>query len=568
MMTSKGFKRIFLVGMSMSMLIPQVGYSFGESQISAVTNQETPVSLLKPGWANFFLHQSSLKSFYETRGYSAAWVDSSGSPNSAAKSLRTALKNAFKQGLNPEDYWDETMETMYTAGNIQSAWITFELAASEAVIRYASHLSNGRFEPKDIDNDIKFTQRKFTKYSVLNSVIGSGNIEDSLNKTFAPKHPQYTNLISLLDELYARKTMGGWSKIQNTKFTKGASSPAIAQIRTRLKELGYDVAQGNTTYDSELVEAIKKFQEANTMSVDGVIGTEVLNSLNKTPSELIQQVEVNLEKLRWLPEQLEARHAFVNLATTNFVLMDNGQKAYDFKTINGQVFRRTPSMRDVMHYVELNPTWTVPHSIATKDKLNKIKADPGYVSRSKMKLHDSATDREVDPYSVNWANVSKQNFGYYLVQQPGYRNALGVVKFPLTNGWAIYLHGTDDYTLFDRGNRLISSGCIRLENPLEFADYILKDNIKIANLKYGNNRDPNWPLSKIQSVVPKKDGDEPDPNHLRRRIEMEKPVPVYTLYLTAVKDDSGRVQFVEDLYGQDYRVWQAIKDNRKGKELF
>lgn len=568
MMKSTWFRKTFLLGMSMTMLIPQVGYSFGESQISSVTSSASPFSLLKPGWANFFLHQSSLKSFYETRNFSAAWVDSSGKPNGAAVSLRATLKNAHRQGLNSEDYWDSSMEAMYSANNMANAWITFELAATESLIRYVSHLSNGRFEPKEIDDDIKFTQRKFTKYSELNSVVSSGNLEDGLNKTFSPKHSQYAALISLLNELYARKAMGGWSKISATKLSKGDNSAAIVQIRERFSDLGYPVSQGSSSFDSELQDAVKKFQEANTMSIDGVIGGEVLNSLNKSIEDRIIQIEVNLEKLRWLPEQLESRHAFVNLATTNFTLMDGGKKAYDFKTINGQVFRRTPSMRDVMHFVELNPTWTVPHSIATRDKLARIKADPGYVARSNMKLYDTATDREVDPYSVNWSNVTVQNFGYYLVQQPGYRNALGVVKFPLTNGWAIYLHGTDDYTLFDRGNRLISSGCVRLENPLEFADYILKDNIKVTNLKYGNNRESNWDLARIQSVVPKSDSDRPDPKHLKRRIEMNNPVPVYMLYLTVVKDESGRIQYVEDLYGQDYRVRQAIKNNRKSNELF
>lgn len=562
------FKKTFLIGMSMAMLAPQLGHAFGETQIRTFATQANPVKLLKPGWANFFLHQSSLNSFYETRGYSAVWVDSNGRPNSAAQALRAALKEAHLQGLNPAEYWDSTMEGMMTAQNIASAWITFELAATEALIRYVSHLSNGRFEPKELDDDIKFTQRKFTKFAQLNAAVSSGDIKNNLN-SFAPKHDMYKRLLSLLQELHARKEMGGWQKISSDKkLTQGVSDPSIAQIRSRLQEMGYEVSQGSNSFDSELLEVIKKFQADSTMQVDGVIGSQVINSLNKSVNDRIQLVELNLEKLRWLPETLESRYAFVNLATTNFTLMDQGKKAFDFKTINGQVFRRTPSMRDVMHFVELNPTWTVPHSIATRDKLNRIKADPGYVAKSDMKLYDSNTDREVNPQAVNWANYSKTNFPFYLVQQPGYRNALGVVKFPLTNGWAIYLHGTDDYSLFERGNRLISSGCVRLENPLEFAEYILRDNVKVENLKYGNNRDPNWPLSKIMSVVPQGDGQKPDPGHLRRRIEMTKPVPVYMLYLTAVKHEDGRVQFVEDLYGSDYRLNQALKDNRIGKELF
>lgn len=574
-------KKSFVLGMSLAMLAPQLSYGFGESDvIQNSLTRDTGVNFFKPGWANFFIHKDTLRSFYEQRAYQAVWIGADGKPNAMAHALKAALKNAGTQGLNPDDYWDSSLEQMYTAKKIEQAWITFELAASEALVRYATHLSTGRFDPTEIDTDIKFTRKKFTDYAELNAAVtGGASVLASALERFAPSHPRYVDMKQLLVYFKDIQSKGGWGVLQapSKRVQRGVTDPIVGKLRARLNQLGYRVSSaGGDQFDEEMDQVIRQFQTVNNMSVDGIVGNEVLKFLNKSVAERITQLEVNMEKLRWLPKNLESRHIFVNLATTEFNFFDEGQKVFHFRTINGQVFRRTPSMRDVLNYVELNPTWTVPRSIAVNDKLSLIRQDPGYLAKNNMKLmdprvgssQDESGDGVVDPYSVDWSKVTKHNFPYYIRQEPGYNNALGVIKFPLTNIWAIYLHYTNDAHLFGESKRHLSSGCVRLEKPFEFAAYILRDNVQTRGLKFGNTTDSYWPLDKITSMVPLAPDQRPNPDHLQRRIELKKSIPVYMLYLTVDRDEKGAIRFVDDVYGQDIRVGKTMRSIKNGEELF
>lgn len=565
-------KKSLILGMSVSLLAPSFSHAYGESSvIQGYLARQSLVPLIKAPWGNFILHQDSLNKLYSQRSYQAIWVDSSGRPNSMAQGLKSLLLKVERHGLFSEDYWDVEVENLFKAANAnQKNWITFELAASEALIRYVTHLSVGRFDPDSIDSDIKFKRKSFNEFAELNAVLASGSssLASGLDR-FAPKHPRYKDMMQMLAQLREIKAVGGWNAIVSPgiQLKKGVANPAVTQLRTRLNQLGYRVSNaGGDLFDAELDQVVRQFQTKNGLDVDGVIGTrsEVLRSLNFSVNQRIVQVEVNMEKLRWLPRDLESRHVFVNLAMTEFNLFDGDQRPFHFKTINGQSFRRTPSMRDEIKFVELNPTWTVPHSIAVKDKLSELKKNPGYLKKNNMKLLDASSDSVVDPYSVDWSKVSSRNFSYYIRQEPGRNNALGVVKFPLTNPWAIYLHDTNDHNLFEENKRHLSSGCVRLEYALDFAAYILADNVvrdKVTGEDY-------WPLEKIKSVVPEQQGEVANEADFQKKLYLKQPVPVYFLYLTVDRAEDGALRFVDDVYGQDTRVAKALQNKKIGGELF
>lgn len=563
MLLKSWLSKTFIVGMAFSVGLPTVANAFAEpSVIQSYVGRQAVVPLIKPSWGNFILHSDTLNKLYTLRGYQAIWVDSNGVPNAMAQKLKAILLAADRQGLSVSDYWDIEVENLFKASqNNQKNWITFELAASEALIRYVTHLSVGRFDPELIDTDIKFKKKEFTEYAELNAAVNSGvnGLLSSLDG-FAPRHPQYQDLLRVLEQLKDLKARGGWAAIESPGFQlkRGVSDPVIARLRDRFNLLGYRVSNaGGNIFDQEFEEVVIKYQSMNGLDADGIIGvrSEVLRALNFTVNQRIGQVEVTMEKLRWLPKNLEQRHIFVNLATTEFRLFDEYGKVFHFKTINGQPFRRTPSMRDQITYVNLNPYWTVPRSIAIKDKLPLLKADSQYLQKHHMLLVDEATDEVVNPSGIDWKQMTARDFTYYIRQLPGPDNALGVVKFPLQNPWAIYMHDTNDKPLFGESKRHRSSGCVRLEQPLELAAYLLRDQ-------------PEWSLESIKQFVPQSKDEDVSSGRLNKIVSLKKAMPVYFLYLTVEKNEDGSMRFVDDVYGQDTRLSLALQNKKKPNEVF
>lgn len=554
-------KRSFTVGMAMALMAPVWTHGYGEaSVIKNYLSRPGQVPMIKPSWGNFIIHTDTLTKLYSLRSFNAIWVDSDGRPNRMALALKSYLLTADRQGLISGDYWDADVEDLFVAAQSnQKNWITFELAASEAMIRYATHLSVGRFDPESIDSDIKYKKKDFGEYAGLIEAINAGpeKIGAGLDR-FAPSHKRYADLVLALNQLRVVKNKGGWATLASpaSNIKLGVTSPLIEQIRERFNQLGYVISPVGATADAEFDRVLREFQANNGLRVDGVIGTrsEVLRVLNYSVNQRIAQIEVNMEKLRWLPRVMEARHIMVNLATTEFNLFDGDKKIFDFKTINGQPFRRTPSMRDVLFRIILNPPWRIPDSIAVKDKIPALQKDLSYLQKRNMKLMDARTNTEVDPAAINLSDISIRNMPYYIRQNPGYNNALGVMKFDLRhNPWEIYLHDTDERGLFVESSRHRSSGCIRLEHPMDLAEYLVQGL-------------PDWDRLRLMDSVPSK-----LETNSRESITVnlkDNAIPVYTIYLTVEKSATGGLRFVDDVYGQDLRISKALQSRKSSTEIF
>ncbi len=284
------------------------------------------------------------------------------------------------------------------------------------------------------------------------------------------------------------------------------------------------------------------FQARHGLAADGVVGAKTLAALNVPVAERMEQIELNLERWRWLPRDLGSRLVVVNIAGFELAAVDEDGRSLEMRVAVGRSYRRTPVFSDEIRYLVFNPSWEVPATLAVRDKLPEIRQDPGYLEQQGfVVLRGWGEDqREVDPDEVDWASLGPGNFPYRLRQSPGPLNALGRVKFMFPNRFNVYLHDTPDREVFARSERDVSSGCIRLEKPMELAEWLLAGSAR-------------WDRQMIDRVVAA--GDE-------TVASLERPVPVHLLYWTAWADDAGVVQFRRDIYGRDAALGAVLETGR------
>ncbi|MES3036376.1 MAG: L,D-transpeptidase family protein [Bdellovibrionota bacterium] len=599
-------KTILLSVLMVSMGFSIVGHASTESdRVQAILQSKM---YLRAGDAVF--ETAPLNKLYMLRGFESIWFkDMNLTP--AAYELKAMFLNAGRHGLKPTDYWTPALENLFKAPTAQN-WITLELMASEAYVRYASNIAtgrllapavtpeekNGRYQSNPIDDKLKFKSTDFADYDLLNRAVSNGmNLTQQIDEV-APQHYLYKRMVSMLAKLRQIQADKVWGNIDyDGKALKvGDSSPLVPVVKRRLTLLGYYVSNESTIYDEEMKRAVLRYRDINKLKLTSEIGQSFFDRLTVPLTSRIEQLEVNLEKLRWLGRSLDAKHVFVNTGFQEAKVIENEQIMIAMRTVNGQVMRRTPMMKDAITYVDVNPTWGIPDSIFFKNKVPLLQKDPNYLTAHNMKLFtfNSVTgqqDMEVDPTTVNWMEITTQAQAakYFVVQGPGIDNALGVIKFPLQNRWAIYLHDTNERNLFGENDfsssRLISSGCIRLEKPMELATYLLKDQ-------------PNWTRQVLESKVPSKEvlariarqpiydswsrqyidpytGYPVNPNTIQpiptfenKAVILTKAVPVYIIYLTADVTETGEIRFVDDVYGLDARMKQILAGARPAGEKF
>lgn len=252
-------------------------------------------------------------------------------------------------------------------------------------------------------------------------------------------------------------------------------------------------------------------------------------------SRRIDQIVINMERWRWLPEKMPTRYVMVNIAAFELKAVQDDQVSFETPVIIGHVTRKTPVFASTIDAIRFNPSWHVPQSIAVKDKLKKIKADPGYLSRNGYVLYNSA-GQPISAYNVNWSNVSASNFNYHLRQVPSGRNALGKIRFSINSPYNVYLHDTPEKELFNQQERSLSSGCIRVKDPVKLASFVFND-------------PAHWSPEKIQANMK---------GNQTKNIPLGQSVPAFITYFTVWKDNQG-VHFEKDIYGRDQQLRDALK---------
>jgi murein L,D-transpeptidase YcbB/YkuD len=279
----------------------------------------------------------------------------------------------------------------------------------------------------------------------------------------------------------------------------------------------------SAVYNAALVDAIKRFQERHRIKPDGIIDPSTVAALNVPVEQRIRTIALNLERWRWLPDPMPARYLMVNVPDFRLEAIENGKMVMDMRVVVGEPDNKTPIFADEMTHVIFSPYWNIPPGIAKDETIPRVMNDPAFLARNNMEVVNQS-GQVVDPYSVDWANTS----GLRIRQRPGSDNALGGVKFVFPNNFDVYLHDTNATKLFDRIERGLSHGCVRVEEPLKLAQYVLRDQTE-------------WTPEAIDAAM--KAGQE-------KHVKLSTPIPVYIVYKTAWVHDGG-VRFLKDLYGHD-----------------
>ncbi len=496
-----------------------------------------------------------LQTLYERRGWEPIWFDSRGRPLPLQRGLLDAIDLAARHGLEPEHYHRAALtghlETPQRAGRRRpdrGALVDFELLASDALLALGHDLVHGRVDPETIDPGWMMQRELPDLLRRLAELRAEERIDlVRIFESLAPRYPEYRALMESLSLQRALAADADWQPIEDGPLIHpGDSDPRLSDIRRRLDVLGDRSDHPMSVefrlpddYDDRLEAGVRAFQRRHGLEVDGVIGSDTLAALNASPNDRVDQLRANLERWRWLPRDLGEEYVLVNIAGFSMSVWHDDEPVLTRRVVVGTPFRRTPVFTGNMTYLVLNPSWEVPHKLASQDQLPRIRADVDYLERMGFAVLQGwgKEEQRIDPSSVDWQALSAGNFPFRLRQSPGPENALGSVKFMFPNHHSVYLHDTPARGLFAREERAFSSGCIRVEDP------------------EGLTR---WLLAERASIMTEEQLGEILESGRETTVRLDRPLPVHLLYWTAWLDDQGLVQYRRDIYKRDALLVEAL----------
>lgn len=488
-----------------------------------------------------------LRTFYTERDYEPAFVYPDEDRLQEALEL---LCRSEADGLNVGDYLTgilrQQIEHVYgekaESGDDRARRLgELDIAVSQTMMRYASHILTGRVDPKDVSSTWKMPVHEVEPWRIVNEALSSESLE-SIPGRIDDIHDQYGKLRQALARYRSIKRNGGWTPIPNGEvLEEGDSGERVKALIERLVvegDLDSTILVDSTyRYTPHVAEAVQSVQNRFGLEVDGVAGERVLSVLNVPVDERIEQIEINMERWRWIPGHFGSRYLYVNIPAFELHAFDEGREVLSMPVIVGKVYEdsATPVFTDTLEYVEFNPYWNVPESIASDEIVPNARADESYLVRNGYEILSNWTNdaRILEPTN---SNLDRVEAGTYRVRQkPGSLNALGRVKFMFPNEFNIYLHDTPQGYLFERAARAYSHGCIRVANPRELGEFVFSGE---------------WTSEQVENEIESRE---------RRTVSIPEPLPVYILYWTAFVDEDGRINFREDLYGNDAGLQDALR---------
>jgi murein L,D-transpeptidase YcbB/YkuD len=488
--------------------------------------------------------RKAVLALYKTNNFKPLWT-AVGHPTARAIAVLKTFENASSDGLVAANYLPPAL-TDYEdpdqalAGDAQRL-AQFDVGLTVQAVKYARHLSGGQFEPNRLSlyNDIK---PEPVKADLALRVLQSTPYPDAFLASLAPQHPQYGIFKQQLSNLSGPGPALDLIATGNT-VKVGKTDPRISQIRSKLQVLDFLSADNAISSDEELLDktlskALKAFQKANKIKQTGTLDAATVKAFNSDHrSDERSKLISNMERLRWLPKNLGKRHVIVNQAAFEANLMDRGKSTWNSRVIVGRPMTQTYAFSDKIETVVFNPTWGVPASIIVNEYGPKGRKDPGYLDRNGFKVIN-AKGEVVSSKSINWWTFGQTpNFG---VQQPaGDGNALGELKFLFPNSHDIYMHDTPTRKLFSESTRAFSHGCVRVQNPRNFAQALL-----------------GWKQSDIAAAV---EAGESLP------VTLKEKVPVHVTYFTAWASEDGKINYYDDIYGRDAAMAKAFAYGNKSK---
>ena len=492
--------------------------------------------------------------FYERRVYQPAWTAIHGALPQA-DALIKAIRKADREGLRPGDYHLAQIEAILaellpTAGIVKTPdprrLVDLDLLLTDAFLVLGSHLLAGRINPEKIHPQWFANRREADLAQLLEDALNSNRIEETL-ATLLPAYAGYHLLRDKLEFYRNLDKAGGWPTVPSGgKLQPGEYSDRIPLLRQRLAAEGLLVNTGvddQAVFDSDLAQGLKNFQAQNGLEADGILGPQTLQALNISAEQRARQIAVNMERWRWLPQDLGSPYILVNIASFNLKVVDWQTPVLNMRVVVGRTYRKTPVFSDKITYLVINPYWGVPDSIARQDLLPKIKKEPDFLRTQKIRVFAGwgANSKEIEPTAIDWDTVTAANLSYRFAQDPGPQNALGRIKFMFPNQFNVYLHDTPSKELFGKARRDFSSGCIRVEKPVELAEFLLRNQ-------------PDWPPEKIRAALVAGD-------FTPQTVKLTEPVNVHILYWTVWVGEDDRLQFGIDIYNRDAALEAALQES-------
>lgn len=479
--------------------------------------------------------------FYEARNYEPAWTD----PEYVGE-IVALLESSQEEGLNPDDYHLSqlfALKQQYAQPWSDQDYLRAkaEVLLTDGVVLYAKHLIQGKVDPRSLDSSWNYDRREFDPALVAGSL--SRAIEQrqvvQLLEELKVDMPFYALMKS---ELKRFKELAQGEEFEALPVDKvlhpGDSEPEIPLLRRRLRELAYLPADSvdSVIYDAELEEAVRQMQRDNGLDADGVVGKQSYALLNMSYSDKVGKLRLNLDRLRWISQDISNEFIVVNIAGFELYYMRDLETHWETPVMVGKTSTRTPIFKAPLRYLEFNPTWNAPRSLVMRSVYPKVRENPRYAIEKGYKFYNAAGD-EVDPMSIDFSSSEGRDFPYRVVQMPGPANAMGQVKFMFPNHHAVYLHDTPSRALFSRSQRAFSAGCIRVKNPLELAENLLDD-------------PQNWSARDIAQVI---DSAEP-----QKIVRFERPIDVMLMYWTVSPAGGGRLSFHHDIYNLDSAALEVL----------
>lgn len=480
--------------------------------------------------------------FYGARHFEPLWLEEGSNGKvtfaPAAEQIMEIFKGAAAEGFRPSDYLTPDLD-LAAAGTDPAKLAAVETAFSAAAARYAQDIHGGRIAPTAVNKTWTITPKRINEADMLMKLAAA----DDPAKIFTelePKHAEFHRLKAALVKFDDSASIDQVEIPDGKTLKPGMTDERVPLLRQRLGVAEPDVpetagaaAAPDLTYDETLVTAVKTFQESLDLTADGVAGPATIAALNGGMAATKDDIIANMERWRWEPEEFGKFHVFVNLPEFRLRIIRDGVQAYTTRVVIGTPKHQTPVFSDEIEHIVVNPYWNVPASIAVNEIKPHLLANPGYLDGQNMEM--LAGGRVVNASAIDWTSTNINNF--HIRQRPGGGNALGRIKFLFPNQHDVYLHDTPSKSLFARSFRAYSHGCVRVENPMDFADALTKfePGVTRASLEemFGNREQ--W-------------------------VNVKNHIPVHLAYFTLRVDEDGTIRSYGDVYGANKRLIELLNE--------
>ena len=492
------------------------------------------VTAFKQAIAEGASRDEDIAAFYRASDYAPIWTEANDVHRARRAALMDAIGSAELHGL-PVARYDPSglMQKLRNAQTPRDRGLA-EVEMTRVFLQYARDLQTGILIPSRIDPNIVREVPYRDRQQYLSDFLSSDPVPFLRN--LRPRTMEYNALMREKLRMEKLIAQGGWGPTVPVDTLKpGAQGNTVVALRDRLIAMGYLKRSNTMIYDTAMTEAVRSFQKDHGLNEDGVAGTGTMTEINKSVETRLQSVIVAMERERWLNKERGARHVLVNIPAFTAAIIDNGHVTFETRSVVGanEDGRLTPEFSDTMEYVVINPTWTVPRSIVTKEYLPSMQRNAGAVGH--IDVIDSR-GRVIPRGSVNFNRYNARTFPFGMRQKPGNSNALGLVKFIFPNKYNIYLHDTPSKSLFSRDVRAFSHGCVRLADPFDFAYTLLAaqtaDPVKFFKAQLATGRET--------------------------FVHLDVELPVHIIYRTAFTTPRGHTQYRPDIYGRDAKIWDAL----------